>query len=397
MRTICALALSLIALPAAAQDQTPPVKLGMIADFTSVYSDAVGKGTASAIQMAIDDFGGTVLGRKIVLLQADHFNKPDVGSSIARNWIDNEKIDAFVETQNSTVAMAVIDLARRANKVSILVSAGSTDFTGKLCSPITVHWSWDTYMAVAATVTPLIERGLKSWYYIIPDANFGHALTADAQKMIAARGGTFVGEQAVPTGTPDFSSSLLKAQASGAKVLAIGGGGLDATNTIKQAAEFGNTRSQQLVGVITGTGEVTAAGLQAAQGMILPDTFYWDLNDKTRAWSKRYEARTGRLPNSNNAGSYSAVMDLLKAMNAAGTTAGDAVVAKMRELPIDDVAADHVKLRIDGRVIRDVYLFQVKSPAESKSPQDVYKLLATVPGEQAFRPLSQSECPLVRH
>ncbi len=395
MRMVFALALALIALPAAAQDRNPPVKLGMIADFSSVYSDAVGKGTAAAIQMAIDDFGGIVLGRKIVLLQADHYNKPDVGSDIARNWIDNEKIDAFVETQNSTVALAVLDLARRANKVDILVSAGSTDFTGKLCSPVTVQWSWDTYMAVAATVTPLIERGLKSWYYIIPDANFGHALTADARRMITAHGGAFLGESAVPTGTPDFSSSLLQARASGAQVLAVGGGGLDATNTIKQAAEFGNTTSQQLVGVITGTGEVTAAGLEAAQGMILPDTFYWDLNDKTRAWSKRYQAKTGHLPNANNAGSYSAVIHLLKAMNAVGTTAGDAVVAKMRELPIDDIAADHVKLRPDGRVIRDVYLFQVKSPTESEGPQDVYKLLATVPADQAFRPLSESECPFV--
>ena len=322
MKTVFALALALIALPAAAQDPGSPIKLGMIADFSSVYSDAVGKGTAVAIEMAIEDFGGTVLGRKVVLLQADHLNKPDVGAGAARNWIDNEKIDAFVETQNSTVALAVLDLARRANKVSILVSAGSTDFTGRLCSPITVHWSWDTYMAVAATVAPLIERGLKSWYYIIPDANFGHALTADARRMIAARAGAFLGESSVPTGTADFSSPLLQARTSGAQVLAVGGGGQDATNTIKQAAEFGNTANQQLVGVITGTDEIRAAGLQAAQGMILPDTFYWDLNSKTRAWSKRYQARTGRLPNANNAGSYSAVMHLLKAIDAGGTTAG---------------------------------------------------------------------------
>ncbi|MDB5511935.1 MAG: hypothetical protein JWR08_1418 [Enterovirga sp.] len=396
MRKLTVVLASLSASCALAQDAAPPLKLGMIADFSSVYSDAVGKGTAAAIEMAIEDFGGSVLGRKIVLLQADHLNKPDVGANLARQWIDIEKVDAFVETQNSSVALAVLDLARRSNKANLLVSPGSADLTGKLCSPITVHWSWDTYMAVNATVRPLTEKGLKSWYYIIPDANFGRALTADAKKILPTIGGTFVGETAVPTGTADFSSALLLAQGSGAQVIAIGGGGQDASNAIKQAAEFGLTPKQQLAGVITSTSEVVGAGLQAAQGMMLPETFYWDLNDRSRAWSKRFREKTGRMPNANNAGSYSAVTHLLKAIKAVGGTAGDAVVAKMRELPIEDLSADRARLREDGRVMRDVFLFQVKAPAESSGPDDVYKLVATVPAEKAFRPLSESECPLVK-
>jgi len=396
MRRILSL-LATVAFPAAAFAQTQePVKLGMLADFSSVFADTVGKGSATAIEMAIDDFGGTVLGRKIVFLRADHQNKPEVGANIARQWIDVDKLDAFVETQNSSIALAVHDLARKANITNIMISPGSSDLTGKLCAPNSIHWTWDTYMAVNSVVRPLIEKGMKSWYYIVPDAAFGRATVNDAKQILASQGGTFAGVSATATGTTDFSSALLQAQTSKAQVVVIGGGGQDASNALKQAAEFGVSSSQQLAGVVASTTEINAVGLNAAQGFMVAETFYWDLNDETRAWSKRYEAKTGRLPNQMNAGVYGATLHLLNAMKAAGTTKTDQVMAKMREMPITDLATKSARLRADGRVERDVFLFQVKTPAESKSPADVYKLVTTIPADKAFRPLSESECPLVK-
>ena len=385
-----------VALAAHAQPAQPPIKLGMIADFTSVFADTVGKGSATAITMAIEDFGGSVLGRKVILLTADHQNKPEIGANAARQWLDVEKIDAFVETQNSSIALAVNDLARKANKINIMTSPGSSDLTGKLCSANSIHWTWDTYMAVNGVVRPLVEKGFKSWYYIIPEGAFGRATLEDAKGILAAQGATLAGSTATATGTTDFSSALLQAQASKAQVVVIGGGGQDASNSIKQAAEFGIAAKQQLAGVVVSTTEINAVGLSAAQGLMVAETFYWDLNDETRAWSKRYEAKAGRLPNQMNAGVYGATIHLLKSIQAAGTTDTDAVMIKMRELPITDLATKNAKLRADGRVERDVFLFQVKTPAESKSPADVYKLVATIPGNQAFRPMAQGGCPLIK-
>jgi branched-chain amino acid transport system substrate-binding protein len=392
--TICAL-LASVAMFAHSQSAPPPIKLGMIADFSSVFADSVGKGSAAAIGMAIDDFGGSVLGRKVVLLTADHQNKPEIGANVARQWIDVEKIDAFVETQNSSVALAINDLARKANLVNIMTSPGSSDFTGKLCAPHSIHWTWDTYMAVNAVVRPLVEKGFKSFYYIIPEGAFGRATLEDAKRILAAQGATLVGFSATATGSTDFSSPLLQAQASKAQVIVIGGGGQDASNSLKQAAEFGISPAQQLAGVVVNTTEINATGLNASKGLMVAETFYWDLNDQTRAWAKRYEAKTGRMPNQMNAGVYGATTHLLKSMQAAGTVKTEDVMKKMRELPITDLAAKTAKLRADGRVERDVFLFQVKSPAESKSAADVYKLVATIPGDKAFRPMSEGGCPLI--
>lgn len=395
-RTIAFAALATAAVFAHAQAAPPPIKLGMLADFSSVFADTVGKGSATAINLALEDFGGTVLGRKVVLLTADHQNKPEVGANVARQWIDVEKIDAFVETQNSSIALAVHDLARKANKVNIMVSPGSSDLTGKLCAPNAVHWTWDTYMAVNAVITPLVGRGLKSWYYIVPDAAFGRATLEDAKRILAAQGATLAGSSMTATGTTDFSSPLLQAQAAKAQVIVVGSGGQDASNTIKQAAEFGVSAGQQLAGVVVSTTEINAVGLSTAKGLMVAETFYWDLNDQTRAWSKRFEAKAGRLPNQMNAGAYTATMHLLRSIQAAGTTDTAAVMKKMRELPINDFAAKNVKLRPDGRVERDVFLFQVKTPTESKGPTDVYKLVATIPGDKAFRPMANGDCPLVK-
>ena len=395
-RTIVFAALAAAAVIAHAQSAPPPIKFGMIADFSSVFADTVGKGSATAIEMAIEDFGGTVLGRKVILLTADHQNKPEVGANAARQWIDVEKIDAFVETQNSSIALAVHDLARKSNTVNIMIAPGSSDLTGKLCAANSVHWTWDSYMAVNAVVRPLVEKGFKSWYYIVPDAAFGRATVDDAKRILAAQGATFAGSSVTATGTTDFSSPLLQAQASKAQVVVVGSGGQDASNTIKQAAEFGISPAQQLGGVVVSTTEINSVGLNAAKGLMVAETFYWDLNDQTRAWSKRYEAKTGRVPNQMNAGVYGATTHLLKSIQAAGTTKTDDVMKKMRELPIIDIATKNVKLRPDGRVERDVFLFQVKTPAESKSPADVYKLIATIPGDKAFRPMADGDCPLVK-
>jgi branched-chain amino acid transport system substrate-binding protein len=394
--TIFLAALAAAALTAHAQPARPAIKFGMIADFSSVHADTVGKGSATAIEMAIEDFGGTVLGRRVVLLTADHQNKPEVGANAARQWIDVEKIDAFVETQSSSVALAVHDLARKANTINVMVSPGSSDLTGKLCAANSVHWTWDSYMAVNGVVRPLVDKGLKSWYYIVPDAAFGRATVDDAKRILASYGATFAGSSATATGSADFSSPLLQAQASKAQVVVIGGGGQDASNAIKQAAEFGVSPAQQLAGVVVSTTEINAVGLATSKGLMVAETFYWDLNDQTRAWSKRYEAKTGRLPNQMNAGVYGATTHLLKSIQAAGTTKTEDVMKKMRELPIVDLATKNAKLRPDGRVERDVFLFQVKTPAESKGPADMYKLVATIPGDKAFRSMADGDCPLVK-
>jgi branched-chain amino acid transport system substrate-binding protein len=371
----------------------------MLLDLSSVQSDAAGKGAIVAGQMAVDDFGGKLMGRPIELLSADHQLKPDIGSSIARRWIDEENIDAFVEVQNSAVAVATLELARKANKTIMFESAGSTDLTGKLCTPVSVHWTWDGYQSVKATSTALLEKGLKSWFFLTPDYNFGKALSADARRLLAAEGGQFVGEVMIPTGSNDYSSALLQAQASHAQVIANGTSAVDAATIMKQAAEFGIINSnQRIVGVVLSVTEIESVGLQTAQGTMLTETFYWDLNDETRAWTKRFREKSGgRFPNQFQAGVYGAVTNFLKAAAAAGTTAGDQVVKKMRELPINDLGTKNGRLREDGRIIRDVYLFEVKSPKESKYDHDFYKLVATIPGDQAFKPLSESECPLVKH
>lgn len=379
------------------QADDKPIKLGLSLDLSSVQSEAAGKTAVAAAQMAVDDFGGKVLGRKIEVLAADHQLKADVGAAIARRWIDVDHVDAFVEVQNSAVAVATVDLAKKANKVIMFSSAGSPDLTGKYCSPMNVHWTWDGYASVKAVAKPLVERGLKTWFFITPDYNFGKAMAADAKRLIESYGGKFVGEVRVPMGTTDYSSAILQAQASKAQVVVIGSSATDAATNIKQAAEYGLLGSKQrVVAIVTSVTEIEAVGLETSKGILLTEAFYWDLNDETRAFTKRFHERTGKYPNQFTAGIYGAVTHYLKAVEAAKTTAGDAVMKKMRELPINDMMTKNGKLREDGRVLRDIYLFEVKQPAESKSSRDVYKLVATIPGDEAFKPLSESECELVK-
>lgn len=389
----------LAASAAAADTGSDTVKLGLILDLSSVQADAAGSGAVTAAQMAVEDFGGKLLGKPIQVMSADHQLKPDLGSAIARRWIDEEGVDAFVEVQNSAVAVATVNLARDANKVIMFSSAGSTDLTGKYCSPVSAHWTWDAHSSVQAIARPLVEQGEKTWFFITPDYNFGKALIQDATRLIKSYGGEVIGEVRVPMGTADYSSALLQAQASGADVIAIAGSGGDAATNIKQAAEYGITTGgdQKVVSIVTSVTEIEAIGLETAQGILLPEAFYWDLNDQTREFSKRFRERTGQYPNQFTGGIYSSVSHFLKAAEAAGTTEGDAVIAKMREIPINDMMTENGRLREDGRVLRNIYLFQVKSPEESSYDHDFYKLVATVPGEQAFKPLSESECEFIKN
>ncbi len=382
---------------AIAQTAGAPVKLGIINDQSSVYAGASGKGTIAAIEMAVADFGGKVLGRDIVLLNADHQNKPDIATEIARKWIDVDRIDAFAEVQTTSVVLAVLELAKAANKPILLSSAGSSDLTNKNCSEMSAHWTWDNYALAKAVVSPLVEAGMKTWFLVIPDYAFAIAVERDTRRLVEAGGGKVVGAVRVPFNNKDFSSVLLQAQGSGAQVIATANSGTDAVNFIKQASEFGLTGGKQrIVSISASITDIEGLGLPVAKDIQLAEAFYWDLDDDSRAWTKRFMAKFGRLPNMFQAGSYSATLHYLKAVQAAGTTDGKKVLAKMRELPVNDFMTKNGRLREDGRVLRNMYLFQVKSPAESKQKHDLYKLVATLSGDQAFQPLSESACPLIK-
>jgi len=382
---------------ASAQAPAGPIKLGVINDQSSVYAAASGKGSLAAIDMAIADFGGKVLGRQITVINADHQNKPDIATEIARKWIDVEKVDAFVEVQTTSVVLAVLELAKSANKVMLMSSAGSSDLTNRACSAISGQWTWDNYALAKTVVTPLLEAGQKSWFLIIPDYAFGAAVERDTRRLVEAGGGKVIGSVKVPFNNKDFSSVLLQAQNSGAQVIATGNSGSDAVNFIKQASEFGITSGKQRIASISASfTDIQGVGIDAAQNISVAESFYWDLDAESRAFSKRFQDKMGYLPNMFQAGNYSSTLHYLKAVQAAGTTDGPKVMAKMRELPINDFMTKNGKLREDGRVLRNMYLFQVKKPAESKNKNDMYKLVATIPGDKAFQPLAESTCTLVK-
>ncbi|HXZ02467.1 MAG TPA: ABC transporter substrate-binding protein [Stellaceae bacterium] len=399
IRTAIATAcIALLLAPAAARAQISDdvVKIGVLSDMSSLYSDGTGKGSLPAAQMAIADFGGTVLGKPIELISADHQNKPDVGASIARQWYDQDKVDVIVDVPTSSVALAVQQIAKEKNRVLLISGGGTSDLTGPACSPVGVHWSYDTYGQAHVAGKAMVERGDDTWFFITADYAFGHALERDTADVVKASGGRVLGSVNVPLNTPDFSSFLLQAQASGAKVVALANAGGDTQTAIKQAAEFGLQRSgQKLLALLIQITDMHSIGLETAQGMILAEAFYWDRDDEARAFSKRFYDKTHFMPTTIQAGVYSVVMHYLKAVKAAGTDEAKAVVAKMRALPIDDFFAKNGRLRPDGRMVHDMYLMQVKTPAESKGEWDLYKILATVPGEQAFRPMNQGNCPLV--
>ena len=391
----------LTALAAPASAETRSVKIGVLTDLSSVYADVGGVGSIVAAQMAVDESGLAAKGWTITVVSADHQNKPDVGGTIARQWYDVDKVDVIVDVPNSGVALAVNGITREKNKVFIDSGAGTSDLTGIACTPNTVHWTYDTYALANGTGTAMTKAGGTTWFFLTADYAFGAALEHDTTVAIDAAGGQVVGRVRHPLNTPDFSSFLLQAQSSGAKVIGLADAGGDTTTAIKQAAEFGvtDTGTQKLSALLLFISDVHALGLKAAHGLSLTGMFYWDTNDATRAFADRFAKRmkNGYKPNMVQAGVYSGVTHYLKAVAALGGAAdGAAVVAKMKDMPTDDDAYGRGSIRADGRKIHPAYLFEVKTPEASRGPWDYYKLVATIPADVAWRPLGQSACPLVK-
>jgi branched-chain amino acid transport system substrate-binding protein len=379
----------------ASAQATSPLKLGVLTDMSSLHADNGGPGSVVAAQMAVDDYGGSVLGRKIEIISADHQNKADVGSAITWRWIDNENVEAILDVPNSAVALAVQGITREKKKLFLATGAATSRLTGDECSPTGIHWTYDTYALSQGTTKAVSKLGIKSWYFLSADYSLGAQLEADSRKVIDAAGGQVVGSVKHPVNTPDFSSFLLQAQASKAEAIALADAGGDFINAVKQAGEFGVSKTQKLVGLLVFIADIHSLGLQSAEGLILSSAFYWDLNDETRAWSKRFIDKTKKVPTMIHAGTYGAVMHYLKAVAAAGTIDGPTIAAKMREMPVNDFMTSNGKIREDGRLVRDMYLFKVKSPEESKYKFDYYQLLATIPGNEAFRPQEEGGCPLL--
>jgi branched-chain amino acid transport system substrate-binding protein len=388
-----------LAAPCAARAQISDdvVKIGVLTDMSSLYADATGKGSLAAVQMAVAGYGGKVKGKPVEVVYADHQNKPDVGVSIARNWYDNDKVDAIFDVPTSSVALPISAVTREKNKININSGGGSSDITGAACSPNTVHWTYDTYALSNVAGKAMVRRGEDTWFFVTADYAFGQALERDAANVVKESGGKVIGDVRHPLNTSDFSSFLLQAQASKAKVIGLANAGGDTTNALKQAAEFGITQAgQKMIALLMEITDAHALGIKATQGLIVTDAFYWDMNDETRAFSNRFNEKVGHMPTMIQAGLYSATMHYLKAIDALGTDEAPKVMEQMRATPINDFFAKNGKIRIDGRMVHDMYLFEVKKPEESKGDWDLYKLIATVPGDEAFRPLDMGGCPLVK-
>ncbi len=388
-----------LATQALAQDKT--VKIGVLNDMSSLYADIGGPNSVVAVKMAVEDSGLAAKGWKIDVLTADHQNKPDVGVNVARQWIDVDKVDAVVDTPTSSVALAVSNLVKEKNSILINSGGASADITGKACTPNTLSVTYDTYMLANGTGKALTKAGGDSWFFLTADYAFGHALERDTAAVVTATGGKVLGGVKHPLNTSDFSSFLLQAQSSKAKVIGLANAGGDTTNAIKQASEFGIVAGgQKLAALLLFINDVHSLGLKTAQGLTFTESFYWDMNDKTREWSKRFQKLSpkGTMPSMTVAGLYSGVLHYLKTLETMGGNLHDGakVVAKMKELPTDDILFGKGTIRIDGRKLLPAYLFEVKKPEESKYPWDYYKLIATIPAEEAARPLSESECPLVK-
>ncbi|MBR0684967.1 ABC transporter substrate-binding protein [Bradyrhizobium manausense] len=401
MRPIAALVsaaglLSAVLSPPASAQQTP-LKIGVLSDFSSVYSDIGGQGNVEAAKMAIEDFGGQMFGKPIDMVAADVLNKPDVASTIARKWWETEGVDMIIDLPTSATALAVMELSKQYEKIMIVTDAASSDITGKSCSPYTAHWTYDTYANAHTVGSAIVKNGGDSWFFLTADYVFGHSVERDTGDVVKAAGGKVLGSVKHPLNTADFSSFLLQAQASKAKIIGLANGGGDTINAIKQAGEFGIVAGgQNLAAIVMFISDVHSLGLKLAQGLIITEAYYWDLNDKTRAFGKRFLERVKRMPTMNQAATYSATLHYLKAVQAAGSKDTKTVMAKMRELPVKDAFTDNGVLREDGRMVHSMFLFQVKKPEESKAPWDYYRLLAEVPADQAFRPLKDGGCPLVK-
>jgi branched-chain amino acid transport system substrate-binding protein len=387
------LTLSLTSAVAVAQES---VKIGVMNDQSSIYADLSGLGGVEAAKMAIEDFGGKVLGRPIEFISADHQNKPDVAANLANRWYDVDNADVIVDVPNSAAVLAIQEIARQKKKLVMVSTGGTSEFTGAKCSPYGAHWTYDTYALAAGTARALVQEKAMKWYFITADYAFGQALQRDTTKFVTEAGGTVVGSSTHPFPNQDFSSYLLSADSSKADVVALANAGGDTINAIKQAREFNLFKqgNKRLVALLMFISDVNSLGLNTAQGIVLTTGFYWDLNDETRAWSKRFFERRKSMPTMTHAGVYSAVTHYLKAVQAAGTKDSLTVMKKMRDTPVNDFFAKNGVLRADGRMVHDMYLVQVKTPAESKYPWDYYKVLRTIPGEQAFRPLKDGGCPL---
>jgi branched-chain amino acid transport system substrate-binding protein len=388
---VAAAGLGLLAEPAAAQ-----VKIGILNDQSGVYADYGGKYSIEAAKMAIEDFGGEVLGQKVEMVTADHQNKPDLATAIARRWYDAEGVDMITELTTSSVALAVQELSKEKKKIDIVVGAATSRISGDACTPYSFHWAYDTRALAVGTGGALVEAGGDTWFFLTADYAFGYALEKDTSDIVTSKGGKVLGSVRVPLNSSDFSSFLLQAQSSKAKIVGLANAGLDTTNSIKQASEFGIVRGgQKLAGLLMTLSEVHGLGLEAAQGLILTEGFYWDHDDKTRAFAERFIKRTGHMPSMIHAGTYSAVLSYLKAVKAAGSKDTEAVASKLKELPVDDAFAQG-KVLANGRMVHDLYLFEVKKPSESKKPWDYYKQLAVIPGDKAFFSAKDSGCPLTK-
>lgn len=377
-------------------EETGPIKLGVLTDMSSLYADNGGQGSVVAAQMAVSDFGGTVLGRPVEIISGDHQNKADVGAAITRRWLENEHVEVILDVPNSAVALAVQGITREKGKIFLATGAATSRLTGDECSMTGVHWTYDTYALSQGTTKAVSRLGAKRWFFLSADYSLGAQLEADSRTVIDATGGQVVGAVKHPINTPDFSSFLLQAQASNADVIALADAGGDFINAVKQAGEFGISRKQKLAGLIVFIADIHSLGLASAQGLLLSSAFYWDMNEGTRTWSKRFIAKTGKVPTMIHAGTYGAVMHYLKAVKAAGTLDGPTIATKMRELPVNDFMTKDGRIRRDGRLVRDMYLFRVKSPVESKYKFDYYEKLATIPGNEAFRSMEDGKCPLLK-
>jgi branched-chain amino acid transport system substrate-binding protein len=384
--------------PAHAQISDGVIKIGVLNDQSSLYADISGQGGAVAARMAVEDFGAAKKGMKVEVITADHQNKPEVGSSIARQWYDVDKVDVIVDVPTSSVALAVNQVTREKNKLFLVSGAATSDLTGKACSPNTIHWTYDTWMLAHGTGSAIVQTGGKSWFFLTADYAFGHALERDTEEVVVKNGGKVVGKVRHPLNAQDFSSFLLQAQSSKAQIIGLANAGGDTINSIKQASEFGIVKGgQSLAGMLVFISDVHALGLPTAQGLIFTETFYWDRNDASRAFAKRFAPQyKGNMPTMVQAGIYSAVLHYLKAVEALKSDDAPKVVAKMKEMPTDDPLFGKGRVRQDGRKIHDAYLVEVKKPSESKYPWDYYKIRATIPAEQAFRPEKEGGCPLVK-
>ncbi|MGY4290085.1 branched-chain amino acid transport system substrate-binding protein [Bradyrhizobium sp. LM2.7] len=373
------------------------VKIGVLTDMSGQFSHESGEGSVTAIKMAVEDFGGKVLGKPIEVVVADHQNKPDTASALARKWFDVEHVDMVGNLINSSIALTVSGLAKEKNRIAIINGSGSSRLTGDACTPNSVHYAYDTYALARGTGTALAKEGKKSWYFLTADYAFGHALEADTAAVVKAMGGEVVGSTHYPPETFDQSSFLLQAQSSKAQVVALAGSGNVLVNSIKSAQEFGIQKSgQTLAGLLVWITDVKSLGLETAQGLVLTNAFYWDRDDEMRAWAKRFFERRKVMPHMGDAGDYSSTMHYLQAVRAAGTDEAQAVMSKMREMPINDFFAKGGRIREDGRMVHDMYVYEVKNPSGSKGDWDFYKLREVIPGDQAFRPLKDSACPLVK-